>query len=115
MIFDSTVEVMIPSDEPEKPIHSFKRKRTLGVFSVRRISVWCNILFNIVECTGMQIILLVYFNVSGGPLGSETIFSACGPLVGLIALFTFPLVSNELENILWRSLSATCLIAFLFA
>lgn len=48
-----------------------KPKRTLGTLSV---------------------IFLVYFNVCGGPLGSETVFSACGPLVGLISLLVFPTI-----------------------
>ena len=35
---------------------------------------------------------LVYFNVSGGPYGSEGLISACGPLPGLVAVIVFPLV-----------------------
>ena len=42
-----------------------------------------------------QVILIVYFNVCGGPLGSETIFSACGPLIGLISLFVSLVVSQR--------------------
>jgi hypothetical protein len=35
---------------------------------------------------------LVYFNVSGGPYGSEGLISALGPLPGLIAVIVFPLI-----------------------
>ena len=35
---------------------------------------------------------LVYFNVSGGPFGSEGIISAAGPLVGLTALLVYPIL-----------------------
>jgi amino acid transporter len=36
--------------------------------------------------------LITYFNVSGGPWGSEPIVAACGPLVGIAATLAFPFV-----------------------
>lgn len=60
-------------------------KRTLGVFAV---------------------ILIVYFNVSGGPLGSETIFSACGPLIGLISLFVSVVVWCVQQSLVTLELSS---------
>eukprot|EP00658_Telonema_sp_P-2_P010293 TRINITY_DN13878_c0_g1_i2.p1 TRINITY_DN13878_c0_g1~~TRINITY_DN13878_c0_g1_i2.p1 ORF type:complete len:570 (-),score=109.06 TRINITY_DN13878_c0_g1_i2:349-2058(-) len=35
---------------------------------------------------------LVYFNVSGGPFGSEGIIPAAGPIVGLVALVVYPII-----------------------
>ena len=33
--------------------------------------------------------MMVYFNVCGGPWGSEQIFSAGGPLIGILGIFIF--------------------------
>jgi amino acid transporter len=38
------------------------------------------------------VILILFFNVSGGPLGAEQIISSVGPAVGLLGLLIFPLV-----------------------
>jgi amino acid transporter len=40
----------------------------------------------------ISVALITYFNVSGGPWGSEPIVAACGPLVGIIATLTFPFI-----------------------
>ena len=80
--------------QPEERKIVERNKRTLGVFSVRTsFSVGMSLKRFITWV--MQVILIVYFNVCGGPLGSETIFSACGPLVGLVSLFVFPTVSQK--------------------
>ncbi|EQC25516.1 hypothetical protein SDRG_16620 [Saprolegnia diclina VS20] len=42
--------------------------------------------------TTLSVAALCYFNVSGGPVGSSQIFSAGGPLLGLIALAIFPFI-----------------------
>jgi amino acid transporter len=39
-----------------------------------------------------SVIVLCYFNVSGGPWGAEGIISAAGPFVGLISCIIFPIV-----------------------
>mmetsp|Transcript_93206 Transcript_93206/g.268327 ORF Transcript_93206/g.268327 Transcript_93206/m.268327 type:complete len:497 (-) Transcript_93206:280-1770(-) len=38
------------------------------------------------------IVFIVFFNVSGGPFGSEEIVSTCGPLPGFIGIFVFMLL-----------------------
>jgi len=38
----------------------------------------------------MAAVLLLYFNVSGGPIGAEPLISSAGPLVGLVGLCIFP-------------------------
>jgi len=38
----------------------------------------------------LSVALITYFNVSGGPWGSEPIISACGPLIGILAVVIFP-------------------------
>ena len=38
------------------------------------------------------LVALLYFTVCGGPIGSEPIFSAYGPLVGLAGLVAWPLI-----------------------
>lgn len=38
----------------------------------------------------MSVALITYFNVSGGPWGSEPVIAACGPLVGILAVTIFP-------------------------
>lgn len=40
----------------------------------------------------LSVALITYFNVSGGPWGSEPVMSACGPLIGIIAVIIFPWV-----------------------
>ena len=40
----------------------------------------------------LSVLALVFFNVSGGPLGSEEIISAAGPVFGLSAMLLFVLV-----------------------
>ena len=37
-------------------------------------------------------VLLLYFNVSGGPFGAEPLISSAGPLVGLVSMLVFPFV-----------------------
>lgn len=36
--------------------------------------------------------LITYFNVAGGPWGSEPIISSCGPLIGILSAIIFPFV-----------------------
>nr|CCA25984.1 Amino AcidPolyamineOrganocation (APC) Family putati [Albugo laibachii Nc14] len=38
----------------------------------------------------LSVALITYFNVSGGPWGSEPIIASCGPLIGIIAVIVFP-------------------------
>lgn len=40
----------------------------------------------------VSLALITYFNVSGGPWGSEPIVAACGPLVGILATLAFPFI-----------------------
>ncbi|TMW59722.1 hypothetical protein Poli38472_004791 [Pythium oligandrum] len=40
----------------------------------------------------LSVALITYFNVSGGPWGSEPIIAACGPFVGILAAMIFPFV-----------------------
>ncbi|CEG38508.1 amino acid-polyamine-organocation family [Plasmopara halstedii] len=40
----------------------------------------------------VSLALITYFNVSGGPWGSEPIVAACGPFVGIVATLVFPFV-----------------------
>ncbi|CAI5743869.1 unnamed protein product [Peronospora destructor] len=40
----------------------------------------------------VSVALITYFNVSGGPWGSEPLLAACGPLVGILAVGIFPWV-----------------------
>ncbi|RHY34879.1 hypothetical protein DYB32_002407 [Aphanomyces invadans] len=40
----------------------------------------------------LPVAMITYFNVSGGPWGSEPIISSCGPLVGILAVSIFPWV-----------------------
>ncbi|KAJ0400563.1 hypothetical protein ATCC90586_007306 [Pythium insidiosum] len=40
----------------------------------------------------LSVALITYFNVCGGPWGSEPIVASCGPLVGVIAAVIFPFV-----------------------
>ncbi|ETL38819.1 hypothetical protein L916_09688 [Phytophthora nicotianae] len=44
------------------------------------------------QLTVMGIVGLCYFSVCGGPIGSEPIISAGGPLIGLILLLVFPVI-----------------------
>lgn len=37
-----------------------------------------------------SVALITYFNVSGGPWGSEPVIAACGPFVGILAVTIFP-------------------------
>ncbi|GLE09835.1 hypothetical protein PINS_up021749 [Pythium insidiosum] len=38
----------------------------------------------------MAVALITYFNVSGGPWGSEPVMASCGPFVGIVAVIIFP-------------------------
>ncbi|KAF1777916.1 Amino acid/polyamine transporter I [Phytophthora cactorum] len=40
----------------------------------------------------LSVALITYFNVSGGPWGSEPVLAACGPFVGILAVLLFPWV-----------------------
>uniref|UniRef100_K3W970 Amino acid permease/ SLC12A domain-containing protein n=1 Tax=Globisporangium ultimum (strain ATCC 200006 / CBS 805.95 / DAOM BR144) TaxID=431595 RepID=K3W970_GLOUD len=40
----------------------------------------------------VSLALITYFNVSGGPWGSEPIVASCGPLVGILATLVFPFI-----------------------
>ncbi|KAL4088079.1 hypothetical protein PRIC1_012509 [Phytophthora ramorum] len=40
----------------------------------------------------LSVALITYFNVSGGPWGSEPVLAACGPFVGILAVVLFPWV-----------------------
>lgn len=40
----------------------------------------------------VSLALITYFNVSGGPWGSEPIVAACGPFVGIVATLLFPFI-----------------------
>ncbi|KAI9909041.1 hypothetical protein PsorP6_015099 [Peronosclerospora sorghi] len=40
----------------------------------------------------LSVALITYFNVSGGPWGSEPVLAACGPFVGIVAVLLFPWV-----------------------
>ena len=51
-------------------------------------------------------VLLLYFNVSGGPIGAEPIIGAAGPLVGLIALCIFPFAWSIQLSLLTAELSS---------
>ncbi len=42
--------------------------------------------------TALPVAAVLYFTVCGGPIGSEGIFSAGGPLVGLISLVLIPFI-----------------------
>ncbi|KAG1704171.1 hypothetical protein DVH05_006180 [Phytophthora capsici] len=44
------------------------------------------------QLTVLGIVGLCYFSVCGGPIGSEPIISAGGPLIGLIMLLVFPII-----------------------
>ncbi|KAH7484458.1 Polyamine transporter PUT1 [Phytophthora ramorum] len=44
------------------------------------------------QLTVLSIVGLCYFSVCGGPIGSEPIISAGGPLLGLILLLLFPVI-----------------------
>eukprot|EP00467_Chlorarachnion_reptans_P018606 CAMPEP_0114516692 /NCGR_PEP_ID=MMETSP0109-20121206/17469_1 /TAXON_ID=29199 /ORGANISM="Chlorarachnion reptans, Strain CCCM449" /LENGTH=634 /DNA_ID=CAMNT_0001697109 /DNA_START=114 /DNA_END=2018 /DNA_ORIENTATION=+ len=44
--------------------------------------------------TWFSVVFITYFNVSGGPWGSELIISSCGPLPGFLGLLFSPLVSG---------------------
>ncbi|KAL8010540.1 putative amino acid/polyamine transporter I [Plasmopara halstedii] len=38
----------------------------------------------------LSVALITYFNVSGGPWGSEPVLAACGPFVGIVSVLLFP-------------------------
>lgn len=38
----------------------------------------------------VSVALITYFNVSGGPWGSEPLIAACGPFYGILAVVIFP-------------------------
>jgi len=40
----------------------------------------------------LGVVFLLFFNVSGGPFGAETVISNCGPLIGLCTLAAFGLL-----------------------
>jgi amino acid transporter len=40
----------------------------------------------------LSVALITYFNVSGGPWGSEPVIAACGPFYGILAVVIFPWV-----------------------
>lgn len=40
----------------------------------------------------LSVVSLIFFNVSGGPLGSEGIISAAGPVIGLVSMVAFVLL-----------------------
>lgn len=40
----------------------------------------------------VSVALITYFNVCGGPWGSEPIVAACGPLIGILAAMVFPFI-----------------------
>ena len=53
----------------------------------------------------LSVVSLVFFNVSGGPLGSEGIVSAAGPLVGLSAILAFVLLFSIPQAMVTAELS----------
>jgi len=54
----------------------------------------------------IAVIAIIYFNVSGGPLGSEQIISALGPAVGLSAICVFACVYSIPQAAVTAELSA---------
>ena len=44
-----------------------------------------------------SVVALVFFNVSGGPFGSEGLVSAAGPALALLGLLVFPLIWSAPE------------------
>ena len=54
----------------------------------------------------MAAVMLLYFNVSGGPIGAEPIISAAGPLVGLVGLCVFPFVWSIQISLMTAELSS---------
>ncbi|CAK4071633.1 unnamed protein product [Aphanomyces euteiches] len=66
---------MVMTDDAERePILKRTRKAS---FSRRQLGV-------------LPVAMITYFNVSGGPWGSEPIISSCGPLIGILAVSIFP-------------------------
>ncbi|DAZ95092.1 TPA: hypothetical protein N0F65_001694 [Lagenidium giganteum] len=67
---EAVVTLLLPRKSLDRA-HAIERNNKLGVLSVA---------------------LITYFNVCGGPWGSEPIVSSCGPLVGIIAAMVFPFI-----------------------
>ena len=53
----------------------------------------------------VSVLALVFFNVSGGPLGSETIISSAGPIAGLSAIGIFVAVFSLPQAMITAELS----------
>ena len=53
----------------------------------------------------LSVVSLIFFNVSGGPLGSEGIVSAAGPVVGLSAMVAFVLLFSVPQAMITAELS----------
>jgi len=51
------------------------------------------------------VVSIIFFNVSGGPLGSEQIISSCGPIVGLALLGIFALCFSVPQAMITAELS----------
>ncbi|KAF0696461.1 Aste57867_12782 [Aphanomyces stellatus] len=57
--------------------------------------------------TTFAVAALCYFNVSGGPIGSEPVFASGGPAMGLIALSVFPFMWCLPISLITAELSTT--------
>lgn len=53
----------------------------------------------------LSVLSLIFFNVSGGPLGSEGIISAVGPICGLASLVAFVLFFSVPQALMTAELS----------
>jgi amino acid transporter len=51
------------------------------------------------------VLALVFFNVSGGPIGSEAVISSAGPLVGLLSMICFTLLFSLPQAMITAELS----------
>ena len=51
------------------------------------------------------VVSIVFFNVSGGPLGSEEIISSCGPIIGLSTILVFACLYSVPQAMITAELS----------
>jgi amino acid transporter len=53
----------------------------------------------------MAVVSIIFFNVSGGPLGSEQVVSSCGPIIGITLLCVFALCFSVPQAMITAELS----------
>ena len=51
------------------------------------------------------VVSIVFFNVSGGPLGSEEVISSCGPIIGLSTILVFACLYSVPQAMITAELS----------